>query len=1253
MDAPMPLPDPSVVVSANVQDVNLADALLFDPDQYDAQEKYPHGTIDRGAPPLPFKYFAKEAAAISKMKEFLDIGKRLIARLYTYRSLGRSLPQVMPSHDDCTRSEIYQETHALLQPAVEKMKDLMAFRDAAVQIVVDVVSAVVQDASHGVGGKEKERDLFASTGFLSALAGMLSMFVVLDTMKNLKGSMNNDFSLFKRTIANLQQPGGDSVPAQNGEDSALHHRLYLFLAQQDQFGLELKRTLRERVPRFEDILIDVAHFCADSVESQLYLLQDTKHSYLKAAAFALFLMDDVGDERDLTKRKRFKLAPFFKLFKAYPIVPLYGDIPLALSSIYYKAPHLKHEEAFLNSLNANGINSLKERQMDQYNLLSKVSGMKKGLKEILARISKCVIEAEVEHKAKRVLSHAQNASIYRVAFDAVRFLAALTGALIEQNAWKLSNPSQPGPECDSASAYELAVQHNYSNQERGGLLEYVVAIRSLRAVLLQGERVFQPAITQYIYAETQSFIDLKMEEFALQGIKKKRAIGWILKLARLIGLNQTGGEHPSVSAVVVNDSFEEIPLSSTQLHFVRTFLDFASNAKSKGMKGSLLREKDFKDAQVVQIENFLNESFFYSHMQEWIDTIQKCSDLSDLWLKEFYLELSKRVQFPISASLPWILLECIIESQEPSVIELAFYPLEIYNDAAARSLYSLKNQCIYDEVLAELNLCFDQLVFRIAEHIFVHYKKAASRALLASTSRSDLYSKSHHKDLPTSLYDPILKQKVIKLVGRSIDLSRLLANLINEHIRRSLDIAISRYEASDLTFVVEFESLVNSAKKTHELLSQWLDLQDFGQILLSANRENELSGMGRIFSHTCRELVNDFIPNFCFQSATSTFIRAAISFIEPPQRPSFGKVPAQYLHGNKALSIEFALHHSDMRNFLSDEHFECIACIHSREEILMIVDTIAEHVDNLSKNALTDYVDTAIQGMPASLKLPLFDYGSEGAYDFFTAHLKPLLNYKYLHSEIFQGFREVGNSILAAKMLSDALDCGNKEICHIRKSFTSEPGEVQKNFERIADLDDKIDSESYPLSMEKWIEFVTAEELGRETGGALMARFMSQFSATILDVSTAWASKSNEDSSIFSSVAFFRFWCALQFVYCLSPSVIGSSEGFHGDKAMRELFGDGVPWAGLTILHSLGENGMFKAMDFNNHILSILRAEANKQASTAEIKGVFPGVPSPGSQSATQRPDFLFFVDAATFTEALSNDISRYFFFHFCVGSGY
>jgi len=96
-------------------------------------------------------------------------------------------------NEQSNKNEIYEKTLEVLQPQVAKMKLLMNFSDAAVELVVDVIKVATE-------ARKKEKN-FASEEFLYALARNLNMIIVFDALKNMKTSLNNDNAMYKRCLS--------------------------------------------------------------------------------------------------------------------------------------------------------------------------------------------------------------------------------------------------------------------------------------------------------------------------------------------------------------------------------------------------------------------------------------------------------------------------------------------------------------------------------------------------------------------------------------------------------------------------------------------------------------------------------------------------------------------------------------------------------------------------------------------------------------------------------------------------------------------------------------------------------------------------------------------------------------------------------------------------------------------------------------------------------------------------------------------
>lgn len=60
-------------------------------------------------------------------------------------------------------------------------------------------------------------------------------------------------------------------------------------------------------------------------------------------------------------------------------------------------------------------------------------------------------------------------------------------------------------------------------------------------------------------------------------------------------------------------------------------------------------------------------------------------------------------------------------------IRCVLFPLDLYNDSAHYALTVFRKQFLYDEVEAEVNLCFDQFVYKLSEQVFAYYKHLAGR----------------------------------------------------------------------------------------------------------------------------------------------------------------------------------------------------------------------------------------------------------------------------------------------------------------------------------------------------------------------------------------------------------------------------------------------------------------------------------------------------------------------------------------------
>ncbi|KAM6446315.1 cytoplasmic FMR1-interacting protein 1 isoform 3-T3 [Liasis olivaceus] len=633
---------------------------------------------------------------------------------------------------------------------------------------------------------------------------------------------------------------------------------------------------------------------------------------------------------------------------------------------------------------------------------------------------------------------------------------------------------------------------------------------------------------------------------------------------------------------------------------VRTMLESLIADKS-GSKKTL--RSSLEGPTILDIEKFHRESFFYTHLINFSETLQQCCDLSQLWFREFFLELTmgRRIQFPIEMSMPWILTDHILETKEASMMEYVLYSLDLYNDSAHYALTKFKKQFLYDEIEAEVNLCFDQFVYKLADQIFAYYKVMAGSLLLDKRLRSECKNQGATIPLLTSnRYETLLKQRHVQLLGRSIDLNRLITQRISAAMYKSMELAIGRFESEDLTSIVELDGLVEINKMTHKLLSRYMTLDSFDAMFREANH-NVSAPYGRITLHVFWELNYDFLPNYCYNGSTNRFVRTVLPFSQEFQRDKQPNAQPQYLHGSKALNLAYSSIYSNYRNFVGPPHFKVICRLLGYQGIAVVMEELLKVVKSLLQGTILQYVKTLMEVMPKICRLPRHEYGSPGILEFFHHQLKDIVEYAELKTVCFQNLREVGNAILFCLLIEQSLSL--EEVCDLLHAAPFQnilPRVHVKEGERLDAKMKRLESKYAPLHLVPLIERLgTPQQIAIAREGDLLTKErlccgLSMFEVILTRIrmfldDPIWRGPlpSNGVMHVDECVEFHRLWSAMQFVYCIP---VGTHE-----FTVEQCFGDGLHWAGCMIIVLLGQQRRFDVLDFCYHLLKVQKHDGKDE----------------------------------------------------------
>ncbi|EHB09933.1 Cytoplasmic FMR1-interacting protein 2 [Heterocephalus glaber] len=965
---------------------------------------------DRNAFVTGIARYIEQATVHSSMNEMLEEGHEYAVMLYTWRSCSRAIPQVK-CNEQPNRVEIYEKTVEVLEPEVTKLMKFMYFQRKAIERFCSEVKRLCH--------AERRKD-FVSEAYLLTLGKFINMFAVLDELKNMKCSVKNDHSAYKRAAQFLRKMA-DPQSIQESQN------LSMFLANHNRITQCLHQQL-EVIPGYEELLADIVNICVDYYENKMYLTPSEKHMLLKVMGFGLYLMDgNVSNIYKLDAKKRINLSKIDKFFKRpqpaaalrhrlleqsleqkmseleevraektwhgeashqLQVVPLFGDMQIELARYIKTSAH--YEE------NKSKWTCTQSSISPQYNICEQMVQIRD---DHIRFISELARYSNSEVVTGSGLDSQKSDEEYRELFDlalrGLQLLSKWSAHVMEVYSWKLVHPTDKfcNKDCPgTAEEYERATRYNYTSEEKFAFVEVIAMIKGLQVLMGRMESVFNQAIRNTIYAALQDFAQVTLREPLRQAVrKKKNVLISVLQAIRKTICDWEGGREPpndpclrgekdpkggfdiKVPRRAVGPSSTQAcqwspralfhPTGGTQgrrgcrslLYMVRTMLESLIADKS-GSKKTLRSSLD--GPIVLAIEDFHKQSFFFTHLLNISEALQQCCDLSQLWFREFFLELTmgRRIQFPIEMSMPWILTDHILETKEPSMMEYVLYPLDLYNDSAYYALTKFKKQFLYDEIEAEaiplwpfpavaavercglknktkrcgfdslclVNLCFDQFVYKLADQIFAYYKAMAGSVLLDKRFRAEC--KNYGVIIPyppSNRYETLLKQRHVQLLGRSIDLNRLITQRISAAMYKSLDQAISRFESEDLTSIVELEWLLEINRLTHRLLCKHMTLDSFDAMFREANH-NVSAPYGRITLHVFWELNFDFLPNYCYNGSTNRFVRTAIPFTQEPQRDKPANVQPYYLYGSKfihgmSVSDSWDLVLSEYKGFTEEE----------------------------------------------------------------------------------------------------------------------------------------------------------------------------------------------------------------------------------------------------------------------------------------------------------------------------------------------
>ncbi|GAB2287173.1 hypothetical protein Dimus_021557 [Dionaea muscipula] len=996
---------------------------------------------DRGATISPIEYndiaayslsLSEDTKALNQLNILIQEAKEMTSVLYTYRSCVKALPQ-LPDSMKHSQAELYLETYQVLDLEMSRLREIQRWQ----------VSAASKLAADMQRFSRPERRLNGpSITHLWSILKLLDVLLQLDHLKNAKASIPNDFSWYKRTFTQVSAQWHDTDSMREELDD-----LQIFLSTRWAILLNLHLEMF-RVNNVEDILQVLIVFAVESLELDFALLFPERYILLRVLPVLVVLA--TSSEKDVESLdKRVKMNRLINIFKSDPVIPAFPDLHLSpaailkeLSAYFPKfttqarplslpSPHeLSPRDAQEYPLQFFFQYLLPNLLLRRYLIVNHIAATRAEHDDFSIRFASSLNQLDLLKTmdgADTEWCKEVKAKMYDMIVEGFQLLSRWTARVWEQCAWKFSRPCKDqAPELHEYSGlyadYEKVVRFNYNAEEKKALVELISYIKSIGSMLQRSDPLVADALWETIHAEVQDFVQNTLATMLRTTFRRKKDLSRILSDMRTLSADwMANTSKPESEFQPLQQEAEEsrgnyfypraVPPSAAQVHCLQFLIyEVVSGGNLRkpgglfGNSGSEIPVDDLK-----QLKTFFYKLGFFLHVLDYSATIATLTDLGFLWFREFYLETSRVIQFPIECSLPWMLVDYVIETPNAGLFESILMPFDIYNDAAQQALAVLKQRFLYDEIEAEVDICFDIFVSKFCEIIFTYYKSLAASELLDSSFLFAVENGEKFSVLPMR-FSTLLKMTRVRLLGRAVDLRCLITQRMNRAFRDNLEFLFDRFESQDICAIVELENLINILRHTHALLSKDLSIDSFN-IMFNEMQESIslVSYSSRLAYQIWTEMQNDFLPTFILCNTTQRFVRSQKISAIPAQKPSMPYAKASFYCGNQDLNAahqSFARLHS---GFFGMPHMFSIVRLLGLRSLPWLIRALLDHISN-KISSLEPLITGLQEASSKSTGLLPFDGGIAGC----IRLIKEQLNWGSkagLKEEILHGIKEIGSTL--------------------------------------------------------------------------------------------------------------------------------------------------------------------------------------------------------------------------------------------------
>lgn len=746
-------------------------------------------------------------------------------------------------------------------------------------------------------------------------------------------------------------------------------------------------------------------------------------------------------------------------------------------------------------------------------------------------------------------------------------------------------PVVQGDEQNVISQFELAMRHGLEDSEKEYIMQILAIIRSLRELISLNLPRINELIGAHIEQEVQDFVQNKLEACLI----RSKAIAPVIepevkKIRSIMGYFRKDSDlEPRAMKTSELTPFPRTawtaPPHISLVELLRTQLQIITNPESPVMVKKLM-STSFNKKDEAEFKKFIDQSQFYVDLLTLDETLSRVCDQSSLFFKEFFLDMyrnqiKKSVYFPVTASLPYILIDYAIQhAKQQELIGALWYPLSIYDDAAATALKYLDSQYLYQEIKTESEICLMTITKMISEFVFEAVRHFMSQRFidqynpkLLSEPKPGQYASSSALRIAT-----VLQQNQLFLLGKQADVKGMFVTRLNELFTQNIEEQFATVRRHGILGIIMFSKMLELLRRMHTIFAEnGLCLANFDDLVAAVTKTaTPNSFRSLILDHCVHNLKKKVIPRYFLHTNPYRLV------------PPIGGKDLAELAKMKKSYIPLTLKQTTV--FISVEHFREFCNLVDDGAMFIMCSEIKDELASLFATFLELYKEikdsvTRIRDVPIGT-------GCHKAYDVFEGAYRSFVAEKSI-DRLFDVMKAIGNAIVISEMLDIAFALkrsGGQQI--LSYLFMVRKGEVDTRDETVFRQFDEIFQKS-----KQYFEKADVVPDAREIAPPFLQSVISEVAKLVHSKRDLFDETSRNILDFPTLTGFAAAWSVLEFIFCLKEvhrkeeSVTAPDGNHRMNSGSFAMFGEGVLVCAATLLCVTRQQPLSKVLSIGNRII--------------------------------------------------------------------